>query len=135
MRIALTIRYSSDSVLCFDPQKVVGKFCARFPDLKVDLTDWSEVEVQSIVAYLQSTGVTDVTNESMYRQIHGKARRNGPVLHFRLPTDSGGELSGQVSRYCVQVKREGPIDDAVRSAIVDLLQSFGAGTISIDPTE
>ncbi|SFH99826.1 hypothetical protein [Planctomicrobium piriforme] len=61
----------------------------------------------------------------MLRQIAGKARRNGPGFNFQL-----GNLKGQASRYSVYFMADEPIDEEMRTKLIDFLRSLKYGTIN-----
>lgn len=132
MLIRLTLDYWSDGVLCLDPEKVLVKLKQVFPTLEADLTDWAEREVQQLAERLQPSDASDATKETMLRQIRGKQRRNGPVYHFRIPQTNEPELTGMVSRYGMHLRAAGELASERQAQIVALLESFGAGRVSIE---
>jgi hypothetical protein len=130
--ILLCIDYWSESVICFDPEKVVGKFADAFPDIVIDWTNASELEVQRVQKFLMGSDASEETKATMLRQIKGKASRNGPVYNFQIPQGKGCFIKGQATRYSVTIHYEGTLPDQMKHQLVDLLRSLEAGKLSID---
>lgn len=131
MVIELAINYWSESVMCFDPEKVLATLAKALPNLVVDPTDWAEREVEQVARDIQSLKLADETRQVMLRQIRGKARRNGPVFTFHWMTDNGTAMEGHVSRYSMWIRMPAEIAPAYQGTIVDVFKSFGAGEIQI----
>lgn len=128
MRISCTLRYGSDSVVCFDPEKVLVQLLKRFPDGEVDHTDLAAAEVERFREFLDTQpDMTDERRATMLRQIRGKARRNGPRYSFTLP----GDITGYTGRYSIDFWHESEIDPTLEKQIVEFLQSLKIGTVDV----
>jgi hypothetical protein len=80
--ISKEIAYWTESVACFDPEKVLGKLVEAFPQVQIDPTDYAEEELNRIRQFAQEHIESEERRLNMIRQITGKARRNGPGYHF-----------------------------------------------------
>src|SRR2546429_113641 len=100
MILEAALAYWDDHVATFDPEKVVGRLLAAFPDAVVDPTDYSEREVERVLARLEEQAVLEPARTTLIQQIKGKARRNGPTYHVAVPA---GRLwvKGWAQRYRV----------------------------------
>lgn len=124
--ITCSIDYHSDSVLCFDPQKVLTKLLAAFPAVEADRNDLSAQEVAWVSEYTDSAAnMPDEQKEMMRRQILGKQTRNGPVYRF-IYSDS---ITGQVQRYSVVFKTDGCFGNEDAEAIREFMSTLEAGVI------
>ena len=126
--LALEVAYWSESVGCFDPERVLVRVAASFPDAEFDPTDHAEREVASVERFLAEDDGPDENKASMRRQITGKARRNGPVYRFRLRMPSGAAVDGGASRYRVWLRPCGPLAPEERGRLHAFLASLELGT-------
>jgi hypothetical protein len=125
--LSCSIDYYADSVLCFDPQKVLSKLADAFPEAVIDPTDLAAAEVVSIQEYTDAkTDMPAERKETMRRQIMGKQKRIGPSYGFRI-SDS---VTGHANRYSLLFKTDGRFDSALSDRIRRFMASLGAGDIS-----
>lgn len=125
--IYCSIDYYSESVLCFDPQKVLSKLSDAFPNVEIDREDLSAKEVAWVTAYTESNSeMQDDHKEMMRRQIAGKQSRMGPAYRFTF----SDAISGHVHRYSLVFKSESTFPNDVGDQIRDFMTTLGAGTIS-----
>ena len=83
--IYCSIDYYSESVLCFDPQKLLSKLSDAFPNVEIDREDLSAKEVAWVTEYTESNSeMQDAHKEMMRRQIAGKQSRMGPDYRFKF---------------------------------------------------
>ena len=125
--ITCSIDYHLESVICFDPQKVLAKLLDAFPAANSDRTDLSAEEVAWIHEYTDSeVEMSKELQDIMRRQIAGKQRRNGPAFRFRL----SDEITGHVSRYALVFSTETRFGADDSDRIRAFIRTLGAGTTS-----
>ena len=128
--ITCSIDYYSDSVLCFDPPKILSKLQQAFPSAEIDRTDLSTAEVAWVTEYTETNSdMPDERKEMMRKQIAGKQQRVGPAYRFKI-SDS---VSGYVNRYSIVFKTEAEFTDDDTHRIRSFMTSLGTG--KIDTTE
>jgi hypothetical protein len=130
LRISCELDYWSDSVATFDPVKVAMHLRTAFPESIVDPQDRSELEVQSLHAFLESRELPTATKETMLRQIKGKQRTNGPVFGFGLSAGLAS-IRGLISRYRIQFLSDAILEQSLQDRIVGFLNSLKLGTVKI----
>ena len=124
--ITCSIDYYSDSVLCFDPQKVLSKLQEAFPFVSIDHEDLSAKEVARINKFTEANVEMPVDRkEMMRRQITGKQRRMGPAYRFIY----SNTVSGHVNRYSLVFKTKGQFSADDTQQIREFMATLGAGTI------
>ena len=129
--LSCSIDYDSDSVLCFDPQKLLSKLSDAFPSIEIDREDLSAKEVAWVTEYTQAhTEMTHDLKIMMQQQIAGKQRRIGPAFRFRF----SDTVTGHVNRYSLIFKTDGDFGEDDANAIREFMATLGAGTISTGST-
>ena len=127
MQIVCALKYSSDDVVTFDPEKVIAKLRVAFPEAEVDPADQAAAEVERVRQFAESESDADPhVRSTMLRQIQGKARRNGPVYSFGL-----AGVTGTAGRYSVSFLSDTEIELSLRQRIVAFLESLGVGTVTV----
>ena len=125
--ITCSIDYHSDSVLCFDPQKLLTKLSDAFPDVEIDREDLCAKEVAWVAEYTESNSeMRDESKEMMRQQIAGKQRRMGPAYRFQFSET----ISGHVNRYSIVFKTDGEFADFDAKTIREFMSTLETGTIS-----
>ena len=130
MRIASSINYYSDDVATFDPEKVIERLRAAFPEAEVDPTDRSAEDVERVRQFVESQADADSElreqQGALLAQARFKARHNGPVYSFRL-----ADIYGTASRYHVPFHCQTEIHPSVRKRIVAFLKSLKLGRVTV----
>lgn len=127
-QIICSIRYNSDTVLCFDPQKVLAKVRQAFPGVVVDPTDLSAAEVSRVTTFAQSLDrISAESQEAMRRQIAGKQQRMGPAFRFELAET----FTGYANRYALVFEAESHFDDEVSQQVLALVETLEAGQVRV----
>ena len=125
--ITCSIDYYSDSVLCFDPQKLLNKLSEAFPNIEIDREDLSGKEVAWVTEYTESNSeMRDARKEMMRQQIAGKQRRMGPAYRFQF----SDTITGHLNRYSIVFKTDGEFTDDDATTIREFMSTLEAGTIS-----
>src|SRR5690242_10574016 len=99
--ITKEIAYWTESVACFDPEKVLDKLVEAFPQVEIDPIDYAQEELNRFRQFAREHIESEETRLTMLDQITGKARRNGPVYHFHLGSEGDVAIRGYVARYRV----------------------------------
>jgi hypothetical protein len=133
MIIQISLDYMSDSVACFDPEKVLWKLSELFPEAIIDEKDYAEVEVQSLASFLTNRGeeITERREAQMLASIKRKARQNGPAFIFMVDSGSGENVSGWARRYGVGFKSGKDIPNDLKARIISFLEGLDLGEVSI----
>src|SRR5579859_529590 len=86
---------NTDVVCCFDPNIVMVRLRAAFPELEVVAVDfaWRDYD-----AFKQWGAV-----EGAIRTAENDARRRGPVWTYRLPVSGRPPIRGRAERYDVSL--------------------------------
>jgi hypothetical protein len=132
MVIEVHLDYSSESVICFDPEKVILKLQEEFPETSTDWKDQAEAELQSVSAFLQDRGsnLSKRNGEHMVVSIRRKTWQNGPAFLFKLHIDRGIEVSGWARRYRVGFESEADLPENIKLRLIRFLEGLGLGKIS-----
>ena len=133
MIIEISLDYMSDSVLCFDPEKVLWKLAEHFPQVLTDEKDHAEAEVQSVSAFLADRGeeISEGIRSHILASIKRKARQNGPAYAFSFDSAEGTTVKGWARRYGTGFKSEGDMPEALKANITDFLKGLGISEISV----
>lgn len=132
VRLERCIEYWTESVVCFDPEKLVAKLLDAFPAATFDPTDYSEEELRRFEQYAQDRIESDEQRATMLRQMTTKTRRIGPVYRFCMGDSDEAVLQGHVARYRVVFESANPVDLDLRKEIVQFLESLDLGTVNIN---
>ncbi len=125
--LSCSIDYYSDSVLCFDPQKLLSKLSDAFPNVQIDREDLSAKEVAWVTEYTEAQSeMSDDRKTMMQQQIAGKQRRIGPAYRFQF----SDTVTGHVNRYSIIFKTDGDFGEDDAKSIREFMSTLGAGTIS-----
>ena len=125
--LSCSIDYFSDSVLCFDPQKLLTKLSDAFPKVEIDREDLSAKEVAWVSEYTEAQSeMSDEHKILIQKQIAGKQRRVGPAYRFQF----SDTVTGHVNRYSIIFKTDGDFREDDAKSIRDFMATLGAGTIA-----
>ena len=76
------LKYSSDDVVTFDPEKVIAKLRVAFPEAEVDPADQAAAEVERVRQFAESESDADPhVRSTMLRQIQVKRGIMGLSIH------------------------------------------------------
>ncbi len=128
MRIAAEIKYWSDEVLTFDPEKVLGKLREIFPQMEVDTLDYSLDELERFIKYANEK-IPEPNRSRMINSMRGKNWANGPSFRFQIDIDENSKLNGYAKRYTIAFLSESEIDSDTENKIINFLKSLKYGTI------
>ena len=108
-------RIKPKSIFCFDPTIVVE----RLRELLDDEIEITEPDYTARVCdEFQRMNVSPRT----MRVAENDDRRRGPVIGFRINSDSGMTICGQAERYYVHLSCEAPIPEPIKSIFLSFFR-------------
>lgn len=131
MRIEASIDYWDESVLTFDPEKVVVRVRDYFPQVVIEPKDYSMDELERVTKFANEN-FEEPRRSKIITSIRGKNWTNGPSFRFKTPLENEIEITGYSQRYCIAFESKRGIDLEIENTIIDFLKSLKYGEISSD---
>lgn len=128
MRIELRIKYWTDEILTFDPEKVLDRLKKYFLHVDIDPKDYSQEELERFVDHANKN-IEEPTRSIVINQMQGKNRTNGPVFRFKIVLNKKTEITGFTNRYHIEFKSEEEFDSNSEKIIIDFFKSLNYGQI------
>lgn len=136
MRISSDIDYHGPQVYTFDPQKVLARIETWFSNVVINDQDLAQAEIERFVQFLTDQHIIEPRRSRLLRQIHDKAKVNGPAYTFTIEPPNHKPIQGQVARYEVFFDSSQSFDLPLENQIITFLQSLEIGNIRCDtPTK
>ena len=127
--MSMSIPWHDDTVVCFEPQKVMWRVKEWFPDSELDYTDYGEEKRQREKKFFSEQDIPEERLKSLLWQCDDNYRANSPSYRFQIPCDDGfGPIQGVSRRLVVSVVREVAPPKATQDRIEEFLRTFEIGT-------
>ena len=108
------LRNDESVVLCFDPVVVIRRLQKAFPnEVTVCLDDYAMSTYLALAAINVSHRTLQVAEND--------ARRRGPILIFRMHSDTKQKIRGQAERHRISILSQQPIPDTIKSRFIEFL--------------
>ena len=125
----MSISWHDDTVICFEPQKVMWRVKEWFPEATLDYTDYGDVKRNREKAVFTDQVMEEDQRARLFDQCDDAYRVNSPSYRFQIPCDDGGgDVQGISRRLVVSVRRDTVPPSQVLKRLEDFLKSFEIGT-------
>lgn len=108
-------RINPKSIFCFDPTIVVER-------LRELLDDEIEITEPDYTARLCDEFQRMNVSPRTMRVAENDDRRRGPVIVFRINSDSGMAIRGHAERYTVRLSCDAPIPERIKSKVLSFFR-------------
>lgn len=122
--VSAKIEWDSDSVICFDPNKIVFRLMEEFPEIIVCYEDygWRDYDL------FKSRGLY----EGAIRSAENDARRRAPIYIFRFRNSDGQIIRGKAERYFITIQSDKKIPTELKQKLLSFFDSLKIGEIEIE---
>lgn len=122
--VSAKIEYASDSVICFDPNKIVFRLMEEFPEIIVCYEDygWRDYDL------FKRRGAY----EGAIRTAENDARRRAPIYIFRFRNLNGQIIRGKAERYFITIQSDKNIPAELKQRLLSFFDSLKIEEIEID---
>lgn len=122
--VSAKIEYDSDSVICFDPNKIVFRLMEEFPEIIVCFEDYSWRDHD----LFKRRGAY----EGAIRTAENDARRRAPIYIFRFRNSDEQIIKGKAERYFITIKSNKKIPTKLKQRLLLFFDSFKIKEVEID---
>ncbi len=122
--ISAKIEWDSDSVICFDSNKIIYNLMEEFPEIIVCLEDYG----WRITIYFKRRGAY----EGAIRTAKNDARRRAPIYIFRFRNSNGQIIKGKAERYFITINSDKRIPAELKQKLLSFFESLKFGSVEID---
>jgi hypothetical protein len=123
--------YQHPAGLAFDPDKVIERVKAAFPEVTVLPGDQLAAEARRAEEFFgrELEDAPEGPARRVVESLRRKACAYGPAYAFHIPLAGGGQLKGVARGVNVQIAFDDPIPDEVRRRLLEFLRSLGVGRL------
>jgi hypothetical protein len=119
------------SGLAFDPEKVIQRVRAAFPEATIlpgdQLAEETRRAEEALAQQLKDN--PDGPARRVVESLRRKAEAYGPAYAFRMPVLGGAEVKGLARSVNVQFLFDEPLPEEVRRRLTEFLRSLGVGRL------
>ena len=125
--------YRHPSGVAFDPDKVLHKARAFFPEADMLPGDQLANEVQFAERFFAQELASDPTSSARYviGSLRRKAQSYGPAYAFVIPRQDGSPIRGLARSVNVQFLVDEPLSEGMRDRLLGFLRSLGVGRLEV----
>jgi hypothetical protein len=123
--------YEHPSGVAFDPEKVIGKAKASFPEATFLPEDQLAAEARRAEVFFAAELQADPHGPAskVVRSLQRKARSYGPAYAFFIPQKEGKPIRGLARSVNAQFLFEEPLPEETRDRLLEFLRSLGVGRL------